>query len=196
MRPIKRAIILCWIMLVACFAIKLFGGNWFEVVCANEHFLFVCDFVENSIFLYNFISYFVYVIPQSFIVLSICDNTNPSKIDLIYILSALSIIWSMYFISPTVKYIMEFVLVGGSCLFYRILSKNKNQISLLKSFVRGILGLVLVLCFQAISLFTRNVDINIYNYSLLVTSIMLIDYYIMVFLFYLYVKLKKERSKE
>ena len=48
LKAIKRAIILCWVLLAVCFAIKLFGGNWFEIVCANEHFIKFCDFIDRA----------------------------------------------------------------------------------------------------------------------------------------------------
>jgi hypothetical protein len=196
MRPIKRAIILCWIMLVACFAIKLFGGNWFEVVCTNEHFLKLCDFVENNIFLYNLISYFVYLIPQTIIILSISNNPRPSKIYCLIVSLVLSIIWAIYFISPTTKSILEFVFMALSPVFCNFYKNDINKKLFLKSIARGILGLLLVTSFQLISFFTRNLEINIYNNSILVTSIMLLDYYIMICLFYLYVKINKGRGKE
>lgn len=196
MRPIKRAIILCWIMLVACFAIKLFGGNWFEVVCTNEHFLKLCDFVENNIFLYNFISYFVYLIPQTIIILAISNRPTPSKTYCFVVLISLSIIWAIYFISPTTKSILEFVFMVLSPVLGNFSKNNINKKLLLRSIARGILGLFLVTSFQLISFFTRNLEINIYNNSILVTSIMLLDYYIMICLFYLYVKINKERGKE
>ena len=31
-RVIKRSIILCWIALAICFIVKIFGGNFFEIV--------------------------------------------------------------------------------------------------------------------------------------------------------------------
>ena len=194
MRPIKRAIILCWIMLVACFAIKLFGWNWFEIVCTNEHFLKLCDFIENNKFLYNLISYFVYIVPQTFIILSICHKTNPTKNDLIVIDLFLTVIWAIYFIDPNAKSIIETSFIIFSPCLFELLSKNKQNVDIKNCFIRGLIGFLLIFLFQAISLFTRNIEINIYNYSLLVTSIMLFDYYIMIALFYLYVKLNKERG--
>ena len=49
---LKRAIILCWILLIICFIIKLCGGNYFNIMCNNENFIRFCNFIENSIIKY------------------------------------------------------------------------------------------------------------------------------------------------
>ena len=45
---LKRMIIVCWILLAICFGIKLFGGNFFNIICTNEKFIEVCNFIDNT----------------------------------------------------------------------------------------------------------------------------------------------------
>ena len=44
---IKRVIIGAWITLALCFVIKLFGGNFFNIICENENFIAVCNYADN-----------------------------------------------------------------------------------------------------------------------------------------------------
>lgn len=193
MRPVKRAIILCWIMLVACFAIKLFGGNWFEVVCTNEHFIKVCDFIDYQPFVHQLFSYAIYVIPTLFWLLAISFVPKPNKKQLIYCLVGLIIVLSFKFIHIQVKSILEFAFVCISPIIINMMNGNKSSKAqtFKKTWYYGILGSVGTIAFQALSLFTRNIGIKIVQEKLFITFILLVDYYIMIALCYLYVKLKK-----
>ena len=192
MRPIKRAIVLCWIMLVACFVIKLFGGNWFEVVCTNEHFIMVCDFIENNIILYQLLSFFVYLIPTFFMTITMCGIIKPKPKEIIVVFAFLAIAWISKFISHEIKSCFEFL----SFFSLPIILNANNVVCIKKSiksnWYKGILGTVLILAFQMISLFTRNIGIKIVKDNLVVSFILLIDYYIMIALYYLYMKTRKE----
>lgn len=195
MRPIKRAIILCWIMLVACFAIKLFGGNWFEVVCTNEHFSNFCDFVERTRVVYETISFVIYVIPTIFIVLSFSLIPSPNKKQIIIILSSLVFLWLTTFISVSLKGFLELLFfIALPVILNHIGSNNKIKETIKKTWYYGIIGCVVSLLFQFVSLITKNIGIKIISDDVLVTFIMLIDYYIMLALYYLYVKLRKEQN--
>ena len=192
MRPIKRAIILCWIMLVACFAIKLFGGNWFEVVCTNEHFSNFCEYVENNRAVYVSFSLFVYIIPTLFVILSVCNKPKPNKKELLFFLISLLVIRLSRYISTDLKSILELVFILLVPIFLDFVYTKDIKMSFKKNWYRGIVGNALVLLFQTISLLTKNVGLKLLNDNLVVTYILLIDYYIMITLYYLYIKLKSE----
>ena len=197
MRPIKRAIILCWIMLVACFAIKLFGGNWFEVVCTNEHFSNLCYFVQNNKVAFEIFSFVLYVFPTILIVLSFSLIPNPSKIQIKIIIIVLILVWATRFISMSIKSTIEpIVLIVFPIILNYIGNKERGFKKVFCStWYYGIVGSAIALCFQVISLITRNAGIKIISKDVLTTFIMLIDYYIMLILYYLYVKLKKGTEK-
>ncbi len=186
MKPIKRAIIACWVMLVACFAIKLFGGNWFEVVCTNEHFLKICEFIEGNKFAYVPLSLFVYLIPTVFILLSVCRKPKPNKSQLILIASSLFVCWAISYISDTAKYFMEIIVISILPTLVPLLDKERKPLrEIAKHWYRGILANAIILVFQLLSLITRNIGLKSLNDNLVITYITLIDYYIMAFLFYL-----------
>jgi hypothetical protein len=44
----RITIALCWIALFAFWAIKLFGGNWFEIVVENKNFIKFSNIVQNT----------------------------------------------------------------------------------------------------------------------------------------------------
>lgn len=197
MKPIKIAIILCWIMLVACFIIKLFGGNWFEIVCTNEHFSRVCEFIENNRVLYESISFVMYVVPTIFIVLSFSFIPKPSKKQLIIIVWDLIFLWATTFISLNIKLFLEPIVFIILPIVLNFIGQEQNTIkdTIKKTWYYGIVGYAISFAFQFISLITRNIGIKIISDDVLITFIMLIDYYIMLALYYLYVKLKKGESK-
>jgi hypothetical protein len=188
MKPIKRAIIACWVMLVACFAIKLFGGNWFEIVCTNEHFLNICDFIENNKIAFHTISFILYVFPTVFIVLAMSRCTKPSQNQLFFVLISLVAIWSTMFLSMTIKSVLETLYLLSCPILIRLWGKNKEKLTsvIKRTWYYGIIGCVISFALQSISLITRNIGMKIISYDVLTTFIMLFDYYIMVFLYYLY----------
>lgn len=188
---IKKAIILCWIMLIACFIVKLFGGNLFEVICTDEHFIYVCEFIANNKIIYELLSYFVYTVPMIVVSMAMCFEPKPSKNQLALIVVSLTFVWIGRIFSSNSKSILEiiyFVFIPIICEFLKV--KNFKS-ALSKSWYRGILGYGLILVFQIISMITKNVDLHYLNDNLVVTYILLIDYYIMVALYYFYIKLYK-----
>lgn len=194
MRPIKRAIVLCWIMLVACFVIKLFGGNWFEVVCTNEHFSNFCNFVDENWFLHQLFSFIVYFVPSVFLILAISVIPNPTKKQLFVIFAVICLSWSLKYISLNLKMYAELLFYSCMPITLRFIEEdvNDDEIPLLKKYwYYGIVGNIIVFAFQAISLFTKSVGVHFDGETLVVTFIFLMDYYIMIALYYLYVKLKK-----
>ena len=192
MRPIKRAIILCWIMLVACFAIKLFGGNWFEVVCTNEHFSKLCEFVDNNWFLYYPIGLSLYVASTIFVVLSVSNYKKFSKKDFLILILVLILLWSTQFISSNTKFIADTLFLIFSPLVIHLIQEKNIKNVIKNNWYKGIFCFLITFIFQIISLVTKNVGIKITDDSTLVTLILLIDYYIMIVLYYLYMKKSKE----
>ena len=66
-RVIKRSIILCWIALAICFIVKIFGGNFFEIVVHNDRFTAVCEFCQKSFILTNIVFIFLVVFVRFYI---------------------------------------------------------------------------------------------------------------------------------
>lgn len=194
MKPIKRTIILCWTMLIVCFIIKLFGWNWFEIVCTNEHFVRLCDIIDNNKFLYYFIGIILYLSSSSFIIFSCSMIPHPSNRELCIIITCFSFVWATQFISHIVKCVVEVVAIISVPIILNVLRyKECGAINVIKKkWYYGIIGCVAIFGFQAISAITRNIGIRFVDDSTLTSIIMMIDYYIMIALYYLYIRMRKE----
>ena len=193
MKPIKRTIILCWVMLVICFIIKLFGGNWFEIICTNEHFIQVCDFIEHNRFVYLLCSVLIYTIPTVFAILAMSLIPHPNKVQITITSFSLIIVCLSQIISMNLKSILEFVVFVTLPIMLNFLKNTKKsiKIAIKKYWYCGFVGYLIIFAFQILSLITKNIGIKITSDSVLTTFILLIDYYIMLCLYYLYIKLYK-----
>ena len=48
LKNFRVLIITSWVVLIACFLIKILGGNWFEFAVENEKFVLFCEFMDNN----------------------------------------------------------------------------------------------------------------------------------------------------
>lgn len=196
MKAIKRAIILCWIMLIMCFVIKLVGGNWFDIICTNEHFIKICSYIDNHLILSDIIGVIIYVIVGYFVFKAMSNVLKTNIQQKLYIVLCLAFIWSFTLWNTIIKLIVELFGFIISPYIINILNKETKPNALKRTWYRGILGYVLILVFQLISLLTKNVGIKITDDSFLITNILFIDYYIMATLYCLYIKMKIKTKKE
>lgn len=200
MKAIKRAIILCWIMLIVCFIIKLFGGNWFEIICNNEHFIRIGKYIDEHLILKYCIAFPFYIVPAYFVLSTCCLLVKPNWKQVLAILCLSTSVWFTQFISQEVKTICEIAMFVVIPYIMILLSNDrsnwKEQIK--RTWYGGILACTLYITFQVLSFVTRNIGIVIVDDNILITIILMIDYYIMIALYCLYVrlKLKKEKEKE
>ena len=201
MKAVKRAILLCWFMLVVCLVIKLIGGNWFEIICDNEHFIFVCDYIDKHWYIRYPIGYVLYTVSTVFVLLSTSFIVKPTLKQLGVILLSTTLVWFSSLI-PTkhiqiVKLVLEIVMFLVLPFILHSLQDGFAcwKTTLKKTWFLGIIGYIFVLCFQTISLVTKNLGIKITDNNSLLTFILMIDYYIMITLYYLYVVLKKKREE-
>ena len=172
MKPIKRAIALCWVMLVACFLIKLFGGNWFEVVCTNEHFIMVCDFIDNNAIIHQISSFLIYSIPSFFIITASSFVPKPTKKQFRIICVGLLVVWFSKFVSINLKSVFEILNTISMPIILNIGNGKTIKQSFKKYWYYGFLGYAIIFAFQFLSLFIRNIGITFVNESLFVTFIL------------------------
>jgi hypothetical protein len=125
--------------------------------------------------------------------LSICQRPNPNKKQTIATIISLSLVWVNVIYSPEVKNTLEILLVLiVPVLFLKMEEKDKGILRCIKErWYYGIIGYLIILAFQIISLITKSVSLGWLNDNLVVTFILLFDYYIMIVLYYLYIKIKK-----
>lgn len=182
----KITIVLCWLSLFSFWAIKLFGGNWFEIMVHNANFIKFSNTVQNT-----WLKYLV-----SFITISICNYLMVGAIiqkfvfkgkDLILLFSSIISIWIVanFIDIPILK------LTFGYSVFTIIgVIKNKG----LNKFL-GLASVILDFVFSTISMITRNIDVEVLS-NYLIAIIGSIDLYIMYGLYYLYSNLIKLKRRD
>lgn len=192
---LQRAILICWGLLFVCFAIKIFGGNYFEIVVNSPKFVEICTYLDSNIFIYgaiglasSLVSYFLYY-------LAILKQLTFNKKQLyVYLLTV--------FVSCVVR--VEYDSQGATSIIINIINVAQYFVVpfLLgldfnwRGFLRVCFAFSLNLCFQLIALFTKNIGIKFTTESSLVTIIFMIDLYIMLVLYYLYSNYTKKGGQQ
>lgn len=177
----KTLITACWVVLLCCFVVKLLGGNWFEIACSNEKFIAFCNWFKVGSLQYYILSGISYIGIHILIISTIIQHKiSKSKTTLVIIIMLLFIhilkcILDKLFKISILLTIID-IIVYISCPF---IFKNKN-------WYRGIIGFLMILFFQFISLIVKNINLSNIDDNVLTSLIFMIDYYIMVILYYLY----------
>lgn len=189
---LKRAIILCWVLLIICFIIKLCGGNYFNIMCNNENFIRFCNFIENSIIKYIIYSFsFIF---SSYLLLKIVKpNFKILSLKSLLFLICCIIVWAF-------KLLIELNIFTMNTLIVNILDFVILYILLViftKRPLLSILAVILLFVFSIISSLVKGIGIDSSitdNYF--VAQIFLIDYYLMLVLSVLYSKKIQIKKKE
>jgi hypothetical protein len=182
----KTLINSCWVVLICCFILKLLGGNFFEIMCNNNIVIKICNFIDKTFLLYifNFLCYYIAAIFYYKAILK--ENKLIGKNKLIHLFTlALYIIKLFIQIILTKNFDLNKItlivlIIDTIFMILPILIIN------VKLYKRAIIGYLLVLIFQIISMITRNLGIHFAVNSTLLVAIFSIDYYIMIILYYLY----------
>lgn len=179
----KTLILACWIVLLSCFIIKILGGNFFEIMCNNKTFINICNFIENT-FLYYVVVFINFYIGAIFYYKAILQKDN-LKGKYLFIHLILLVIWIIKLLVNNNVILALLTDLLFTIIIPIILDRTKWK--------RAIFGSLLTLGFQVISLITKNIGLKIIDDNVLITLIFMIDYYIMMILYYLYSikKLKK-----
>ena len=179
-------IVVSWIVLIICLIIKLFGGNWFELGTENDKFIAFCQFVDNTMWLKMTLACLIYLISGYFII-CIVLNEKVLKIKHILIFFPLMIFKSlMNWYYPAISFPMDLLILF---IIPLILTRNWK---------RPIITIILILLFQIISIIFRNISFNVnFDNTFLQQTIIQVDYYLMILLFYLYnFKFFQEESED
>ena len=188
---IKRVIIVCWVALALCFIIKLFGGNFFQIICENQTFIAICDYADKSWIISYLIGATNTLICLYFFTLAICGKTKFEIWELLVVIATV-------FIGTAVKRLNVIIglcfdvwqFIAMPLVFIRKDIKTKWWVILLAN--------ALLFVFQAISMFIKNLGFGILSNTngVLINLIFTIDVFLMIILYYLYsilIKYKKEK---
>ena len=182
-RYLKRVIIVCWIALAICFGIKLFGGNLFEIMCNNENFIKVCEYADNHWWAYYLINALNSFVLTYFYTLAVCQKLKYEKWQLITVLITIAIGIPIKTYSQILGLVFDvWQMILMPCLFTIKYPKRHWNV---------VIGNILVVIFQVVSLFVKNIGIKVLtSESVLTMMIFSIDVFLMVILYYLYSNVK------
>ena len=186
-RLLRRVIIISWITLALCFVVKIFGGNFFEIMCENQNYKALCDYADTHFWLKYLLGASSTMLCQSLYNLAIIQKY---KFDLKgFLLTFISVLASSgirYFYNGYLTLLLDLWLFA--ILPMILLGKNY------KKYWHILVAWALTFIFQVVSLATKNLAIKAIDGSTFVISIYSIDIYIMCFLYYLYRNYKKEKN--
>lgn len=183
---LKRMIIVCWILLAICFGIKLFGGNFFSIVCTNETFVKVCNFIDNTAW-FHVISFIFFYSSTMLYFLAVCGKSKFNKYEFAFSSIVLILMYLIRFISLNIALFTDII---GMFLIPMLFRKDK----IWKRFLICLFGFILFNVFQILSMVIKNLGISIIDYGCLISVIFSIDYFIMLILYYLYVNILNKKE--
>ena len=175
---LKRSIIICWVLLAICLVIKLFGGNFFAIVCTNENFVKFCEFVD-SCFVRHILHFIMFMFSSYLLIFIVKPDFKLKSKSNLFSFIYLIVVWSFkkciefnIVVLPVFLIdILDFVLLFG------VLFINS------KSLWKSVIAVALLFVFTLVSTIVKNIGYGeVITASYVVDSIIMIDYYIMLVL--------------
>ena len=179
----KLTIVICWISLFVFWAIKLFGGNFFEIVVENDNFIKFSNMVENT-WLKYLVSFITIAVAKYLTFGAICQKFYFKGRQLAFVIFGIVSIWAVSNFVPLGK--LQFPAWYAYVVF--IVASCKYQKGWKKSF--GILAIILETAFTLLSCLIRDVTFVVLS-NYLIILVLSLDMYIMATLYYLYLNLLK-----
>ena len=187
-RYLKRVIVVCWIALAICFGIKLFGGNLFEIICTNENFMKVCNYADNHWWAFCLINAINNFVLSYFFILAMCQRYTYKKWELFVLIITVCIgVIIKYFCPQVVGLIFDvWQVIVMPCAF---------SIKTPKRHWNVIIGNVLLIIFQMVSIFLNNIGIIVIISEIFIFLVIFsIDVLLMILLYYLYSNIKSRKE--
>jgi hypothetical protein len=185
-RLLRRVIVISWISLAFCFVVKIFGGNFFEIMCQSKNYKALCDYADTHLWLKFVIGFLSSMLCQCLCELAILQKYKLTLFEFIITFASVfaCTMLKLFNINPIcicdiwLSFILPAILVGKDF---------KRYIAIIFAFVFNI-------GFQFISLLVKNIGIVNVGDTYFIGIIYMFDLYIMIFLYYLYRNfLKKEK---
>lgn len=184
---IHRLIIVSWVALIVCFLIKIFGGNFFEIMCQSQNYKALCEYADNNFWLKAILMALSSFVCQTLYILAIVQEWKLTKNQFLIIILTVIVNSGAKEYSIIGSYVLDvFMLFIMPMLF---LGKN------FKKYWHILIAFLLTFAFQGISLLTKNLSFGRVDDSTFISLIFGIDVYIMCFLYYLY-RNSKRKEKE
>lgn len=179
----RTTIIMCWISLGVFWLVKLFGGDWFEIIVKNDNFIAFSDLVQNT-WLKYLVSFATIGIGNYLLIGAICQKFYFKGKQAIVVWCAIISMWAVSnFVPLSFLYFPSYygyiVLIGISIYYQKGWRKWY-----------GVIAILLETAFTVISFLIRNVPVVVLDNYLMIL-ILMIDLYLMYGLYYLYSNLIK-----
>lgn len=182
---INITIIVCWLSLFCFWAVKIFGGNWFEIAVHNEKIIALSAKIQNSWLRYlsSFITIFI---ARYFIIGAICQKFYFKGKCALFVYASIVSMWV----------VVDFIHIDAVKMWYGYIVMLLVGIIYHKGWKRllGAVSIAIELVFSLVSMLTRNIQLQVID-DYLISMVGSIDLYIMFILYYLYsnlIRLRKE----
>lgn len=186
-RLLRRVIIISWITLALCFVVKIFGGNFFEIMCKNQNYKALCEYADSHFWCKYLIAILSSMFCHSLYVLSILQKFKFSLKEFLFTFISILISCLLKLINQTIGAFFDIWIGFG--LPFVLLSKDFK-----KKWWHVFIAYAFSFVFQLISLLVKNLSIGIIDDSTFISLIYMIDVYIMCILYYLYRNYQKENK--
>lgn len=175
----ERALATCVVMLIVCVILKLFGVQWFNLDTGIPLLNAIDRVVMESFWLTTLYSLIFMTINTCLTIsIAIRKMLKLKEIIIVAISSMILITLKHYVLSNSI--IDIFYLIMLVFLIERKSSKHLAIQTIVVSFVS--------ILYQALSLYIRDIPVNSGNYGMTLSTLMMIDYYLMLIITYLYVR--------
>lgn len=186
-RLLRRVIIISWITLALCFVVKIFGGNFFEIMCKNQNYKALCEYADTHFWLKYIITILSSLYCECFYLLAILQKYKLTTKQFIATLISVFVSCALKLLLPTIGALFDIWIFF--ILPYIFIGKEFK-----KYWWQVPVAYALTFAFQLLSLLVKNLSIGIIDNSTFVSIIFSIDVYIMCVLYYLYRNYIKEKK--
>jgi hypothetical protein len=186
-RLLRRVIVISWISLALCFVIKIFGGNFFEIMCENPNYKALCEYADTHFWLKYLLGLVSSIICQSLFILSIIQQYKFTKKQFFVVFISVIIATFVKMIKQEIGVLFDIYLT----FILPTLFLGKN----FKKYIAIIVANLFIFAFQIISLFVKNLAFVVVDDSTFIGLIYMIDMYLMCVLYYLYRNYEKEKKE-
>lgn len=181
---LQRLIIASWLLLAICFIIKICGANIFEIACNNINFINVCNYIDTHIWVKYILGCLSSYCSVSLFILATIRQYKfkvwQRIVVIVTIICGVAIkLWNSY-IGLSIDFIQLFILP-------MVFLGKPNKL-----WFRIIVGNVLNILFQIISMAIKDINLAIFDDNTFISLILSIDLYIMLFLYYLYSNIRRD----
>ena len=187
-RLLRRVIIISWISLALCFVVKIFGGNFFEIMCENPNYKALCGYTDSHFWLKYLIAVISSMFCHSLYILSILQKYKMSLKDFLWTFISILISCFLKLVNQTIGGIFDIWIAFG--LPFVLLGKE-----IPKKWWYVFIAYAITFVFQLLSLIVKNLSIGIIDDSTFISLIYMIDVYIMCVIYYLYRNYEKEKKE-